>query len=292
MEHQPHLFNVFEKSKHLATSQEAATNVGSIEVECQREDPIPPPLGLAFTLPKSVATLPRITEINAEVEIGRAYDRIHRIQASLAYIEIMNINIDNPGFSLILYEAKHTYEQALSHCEGRNFGDAREFASASSELSLVLWIILSRALRSDCFYPTLVPMPHENQTTMYDSIRTQEELYRVEGLLLLIHRVAEDGALPSEDQTQILNIASCSERLLKMARQQLGFAEMQEAIDLIHAAVVTAHAAEHVCKRWYAMNGLDPSLPLHHGGVMCNEPSARDREYDGSSQVLDLEGQL
>jgi hypothetical protein len=289
MEHQPHLFNIFEKPKHFATSQEAAANAGSIEVDCQRENPIPPSLGLAFTLPKSVAPLPKITEINAEIEIGRAYDRIHRIQASLAYIEIMNINIDNPGFSLILYEAKHTYEQALSLCEGRNFDGALEFASASSELSLVLWIILSRALRSDSLYPALVPMPHENQTTMYDSIRMQEELYRVEDLLLLIHRVTESGKLPSEDQTQILNIASCSRRLLKMARQLLGFADIHEAIELIHAAVVTAHAAEHVCKRWYAMQGLDPFLPPQGSYIMCDESSGQDCGYDGISHTLDFQ---
>ena len=261
MENQPNIFNILEEPKDLAAPEVAAAYAGSLEADCQRENPIPPHLRLAATLAKSVETRPKIAEIDAEIEIAQAYDRIHRIQASLAYIEIMNINIVNPGFSLILYEARHTYEQALSLCEGRNFEGALEFASASSELSLVLWIILSRELRSDCLYPTLVQMPHENRTTMYESIRMQEELYRVEELLLHIHRVTASGTMPSEDQTQILNIASCSRRLLKMARQLLGFAEIHEAIELIHAAVVTAHAAGHVCKKWYAVQDPGPSSP-------------------------------
>ena len=171
------------------------------------------------------------------------------------------MNINNPGFSPILDEAKHTYGQALALYEARDFEGALEFASASRELSQALEIVISRALRSDSLYPTLVLQPPEHETTVDDSIRMQEELYRVECLLSLIHRVAENGTSLSEDQTQTLNIASCSERLLKKARHLLRFAEMQEAIDLVHAAAVTAHAAEHVCRRWYATQGIDPFLP-------------------------------
>jgi hypothetical protein len=259
---QRHLSVVFEKERHFAASPASGANAGSIEFECQREEPISPPSRSTFALPKGVPTQPRTTRNDAAIEIGQAHDRIHRIQAILAYVKIKNININNPGFSSIHYETKHTYEQALTFYDGRNFEGALEFASASRELSLVLGIILSRALRSDLLYPTLVLLPPESQTTMYDSIRMQEELYRVESLLLLIHRVAEDGTLPFEDQTQILNIASSSECLLEMAHQLVGFGEMREAIDLIHAAVVTAHAAQHVCKRWYATKGLDPSPPF------------------------------
>jgi len=52
--------------------------------------------------------------------------RAARIQAILAYIKIMNGK--NPRFGPILDEAKHTYEQALSFYEGRDFEGALEFA--------------------------------------------------------------------------------------------------------------------------------------------------------------------
>jgi hypothetical protein len=87
-----------------------------------------------------------------------------------------------------------------------------------------------------------------------------------------------------------LNIASCSEHLLKKARELLRLAEIREAIELVHAAAVTAHAAEHVCKRWYAMQGLDPFLPRQGNYNMCDETSGQHGEYGGISYSLDLKG--
>jgi hypothetical protein len=159
MEHRPHSSKAFEQPKHSAMSVAAGANAGSIEVEYQREDPMPPPLGSTFSLPKDVAAQPRTTRNDAAIELGQAYDCIHRIHATVAYIKIMDISINNPGFRSIFDEAKHTYQRALSLYEGRDFEGALEFASASRELSQVLEIILSRALRSDLLYPTLVLMP-------------------------------------------------------------------------------------------------------------------------------------
>lgn len=288
MEHQPHSSKAFEQPARCAISI-AAANTRSLEVECQRGDPLRPLVGSTSNLPNAVAAQPRTTGNDAAIGIGQAYDGIHRIHATLVYVRIMDISISNPGFSPIFDEAKHTYDRALSLYEGRDFEGALEFASASTDLSQVLEIMISRALRSDFLYPSLVLLPPEHQTTLDDSIRMQEELYRVECLLSLIHGVAENGTL-SEDQAQTLNIASCSEHLLKKARHLLRSAEMQEAIDLIHAAVVTAHAAEHVCKRWYAMQGLDPILPPQRSYTMCDESSGQDCEYDGISHTLDFQG--
>jgi hypothetical protein len=219
--------------------------------------------------------------------IGQAYDGIHRIQAILAYLKIMSR--DNPGVSLILDEAKHTYEQALSLYEARDFEGALEFASASRDLSQAVEIVISGALRSDSLYPTLMLLPPEYQTTLDDSIRIQEELDRVERLLSLIHRVAKNGNLRSDDQTQTLNIASCSERLLRKARHLLRFATIQEAIDLVHAAAATAHAAELVCKKWHVAQGIDPFLPAQKGHAMCDESSRRDCDSNRGSRTLELQ---
>jgi hypothetical protein len=263
MERQLYSSKELEQPTHSAISQ-AAANAGSIE--CQREDPVRPFLGSTAALPRAVATQSRTTRNDTAMRIGQAYDGIHRIQAILAYIRIMNIN--NPGFSPILDEAKHTYGQALALYEARDFEGALEFAAASRELSQALEIVISRVLRSDSLYPTLVLMPPEHETSINDSIRMQQELNRVECLLSLIHRAAENGSSLSEDQSQALNIASSSERLLGMARHLLRFAEMQGAIDLIHAAAVIARAAKHVCRRWYATQGIDPFLPP--GTSSCN----------------------
>ena len=291
MEHQPHLSKAIEQPTHSSISLGAAIT-RSIEVVSQREDPLRPLLGSTSILPNAVLAQPRTKGNDAAIGIGQAYDGIHRIHATLVYLRIMDISINNSGFSPIFDEAKHMYEQALSLYEGRDFEGALEFASASRDLSQVLEIMISRALRSDFLYPSLVLLPPEHQTTLDDSIRMQEELYRVECLLSLIHRVAESGTSLSEDQAQTLNIASCSEHLLKKARHLVRAAEMKEAIDLVHAAAVTAHAAEYVCKRWYAMQGIDPFLHPQHSPVTCDESSGRDCGYDGISRTLDLEGGL
>jgi|SRR5579872_162094 len=291
MEHQPHSSKASEHPAHAANSI-AAANSRSIGVECRRGDPLRPLAASASNLPNTVGVQPRTTGNDAAIGIGQAYDSIHRIHATLVYVRIMDISINNPGFSPIFDEAKHTYDQALSLYEGGDFEGALEFASASRDLTQVLEIMISRALRSDFLYPSLVLLPPEHQTTFDDSIRMQEELYRVECLLSLIHRVAESGTSLSEDQAQTLSIASCSEHLLNKARTLLRLAELKEAIDLVHAAAVTAHAAEYVCKRWYAMQGIDPFLPPQHSPVTCDESPGRDCRYDGISRSMDLEAGL
>ena len=291
MEHQPHSSKTFEPPTHSSISLGAAIT-RSIQDVSQREEPVRPLLGPTSNLTDTVAAQQRTTGNVAAIGIGQAYDSIHRIHATLVYVRMMDISIDNPGFGPIFDEAKHTYDQALSLYEGRDFEGALEFASASRDLTQVLEVMISRALRSDFLYPSLVLLPPEHQTTLDDSIRMQEELYRVECLLSLIHRVAESGTSISEDQAQTLNIASCSEHLLKKARHLVRVAELKEAMDLVHAAAVTAHAAEYVCKRWYAMQCIDPFLPPQHNPLTRDESSGRDCGCDGISLTMDLEAGL
>jgi hypothetical protein len=200
------------------------------------------------------------------------------------------MNGNTPGLSSILDEARHTYDQALRLYEERDFEGSLEYASASWELFQALEIVISRVLRSDSFYPTLVLLPPEHDVTFDESIRVQEELHRVEGVISLIRRVAETGSSLSEDQKQTLNIASCSERLLKRGRQRFRFAEMEEAIDLVNAAAATAHAAEHVCKRWYVMQAIDPFLPPQRNDLVRDESSEDESESDGHAHTVDSKG--
>ena len=285
MEHE-HFSNVFEHPKHSAITCTAANEVSN-GVDCQLEHPIRPLLGSTFTPPNTVATQQRAKGNDAAIGIGQAYDRFHRIQAILAYLKIINRN--DRRFSPILDEAKHTYGQALSLYEARDFEGALELASASGDLFQALEIVISSGLRSDSLYPTLVPLPPAREATLDDLIRMQEELYRVERQLARIHRVAENGTSLSQDQTQTLKITSVSERLLRQARHLLKFPIRQEGIDLVHAAALTACAAEYVCKRWYSMQRIDPFLPPDHTRDIADESSGRDCDSIRGSRTLDLQ---
>src|SRR5579862_845236 len=287
MENRPHLSKASEQPTQSAITQKSAANAGSIEVGCQLEKTQRSLLCSTSALPNTVATRPKTTGNDAAIGIGQTYDRLHRIHAILAYLKVINRN--DQWFSPILDEAKHTYEQALSLYEARDYEGALEFASASGDLFQALEIVISSGLRSDSLYPSLVLLPPDHQTSLEDSVRIQEELYRVETLLSLIHRFAENGISLSEDQTQVLNIATCSDRLLRKARHLLRFDSIQEAIDFINAAAATAHAAEHLSKKWLATPDIDPFLPPRYNRAVCDEFSRRDGDAKRVSRTLELQ---
>lgn len=94
-----------------------------------------------------------------------------------------------PGISQFLDESKHTYQQALSGYEARNFAAAAEFAAASASLSRVVEIIMARTLRSDTSFPSLVPPPPENFFNFTDSGHVEENLAEAESVLAARCRV-------------------------------------------------------------------------------------------------------
>lgn len=196
----------------------------------------------------------RATRCDAATGIERAYDKLHRIQEILAYLNITKRQV--PGISQFLDEAKHTYEQALSRYGAQDYEGAREFATASECLSHVVEGVISRTLRSDTSYPSLVPLPPEHAGTCGDSNRVQDDLNEIEVVLSRIHWLMENGTLPMEDRTQVRRIASWSDAFYQQARRMHERGSQEDATELVEAANAAALSAEHICRNWYVARAI------------------------------------
>ena len=192
---------------------------------------------------------PRAQRSDAAAEIERAYDRLHSIQAILAYLNIMKRQVH--GISQMHEEAKHTYEQAISRHAARDFEGARELATASTCLSRVVENVISKSLRSDSSYPSLVPRPPEHLGTPGESSQVEDELNEVAAVLSRIHWIMENGTLPLEDRTQVRRIFAWSEAFYQQSKRTYQHGCEEDAMDLARAAKAAAHSAEHVCRNWY-----------------------------------------
>ncbi len=198
---------------------------------------------------------PELERNDAARRIGLAYDRLHRIQAILAYLHIMKHRV--PGISQFLDEAKHTYEQALSRFTESDYPGAKEFADASGSLSRVVEIVMARTLRSDTSLPSLVPPPPDHLPGSPEPGHVEEDLAQAESVLSRIHWVLENGALPSEDRAQVRKIAAWGDAFYKQAQHKYRDTVLEDAAEFAQAALAGAHSAEHVCRKWYV------SHPFH-----------------------------
>lgn len=192
---------------------------------------------------------------HAARRIGMAYDSLHKIQAILAYLHIINHGI--PGISQFLDEAKHTYEQALARFATIDFSAAKEFAEASASLSRVVEIVTARTLRSDSSLPSLMPPPPRPETSLHPE-HVEEDLAHAETVLSRIHWVPENGTLPSEDRAQVRKIASWGDAFCKQARRTYRGAVLEGAFEFAQAALAGAYSAEHVCRKWYVSHPWHP----------------------------------
>ena len=208
----------------------------------------------------------RATRSDAVEEIERAYDGLHRIQAILAYLNIIGRQVH--GISQMHEEAKHTYEQAMSRHGMLDFEGAREFASASGCLSRVIEGAICRTLRSDSGFPSTVTPPPEHAGTCGSSSRVEEDLELVEGVLSRVHWLLENGTLPADDRAQVRKITVWSDAFYHQARRSYEHGAHRDAAELAQAAVYTAHSAEHVCRNWYLAHAM--SSP---DGVISGVPS-------------------
>jgi hypothetical protein len=188
-------------------------------------------------------------EDGAARSIELAYDGLHRSQALLAYVKI--IDLQAPDVSQMFEESRHTYQQAVSSYQKQDYGVASEFAAASGELSRSVEVAVSRILRVDASSPTLVPYPPGNQPGVTSSSETDVRLNRVGKLLARIHWLVNNGAMPLEDRAQVARIASWSDVYYAKGRQSFQAGAVIEASYFINAAEALAHSAEHVCQQDY-----------------------------------------
>jgi hypothetical protein len=185
--------------------------------------------------------------------IERAYASLHRVQALLAYIKILNIN--GPDAGQLLDEAKHSYEQALSNYQRHDFSVARELAAASNDLSRAVEIVISRTLRASANSPTLVPPPPTHPKTSKELSRARDQIAQVEQLLFRLRWLLENGTMPSEEAEQVQKITSWSETFYVEAQQLIRNGATEDALQVAQAADAMAHSAEHVCKQSYVTHG-------------------------------------
>jgi hypothetical protein len=194
----------------------------------------------------------RATRSDAASAIERAYDSLVRIQAVLAYLNIMKRQVH--GMSQMHEEARHTYEQALSRHAIQDFAGAFEFGTTSECLSRVVEGVISRALRSDTSYPSLVPPPPVHMGTCESPGRVQDELDAVEAVLARVHWLLENGTLPLEERTQVRRIAGWGDAFYQQARRMYQRGAHRDATELVQAGIDVAAAAEHVCRNWYVVH--------------------------------------
>lgn len=224
-------------------------------LEKMASQPRPPRHVSDEDLQRTHVPLPRALRSDAATEIEHAYDSLHRIQAILAYLNIMKRQIH--GMSQVHEEAKHTYEQALSRHAARDFEGAREFARASGCLSRVVEGVISRSLRSDTSYPSIVSPPPEHKDACEDATRVHDDLSAVEDVLSRIHWLMENGTLPLEDREQVRRIAAWGNAFYQQARRMFQRGVHEDATELALAAVDAAHSAEHICRNWYVAHAAD-----------------------------------
>jgi hypothetical protein len=197
----------------------------------------------------SLAHRVRADKDAATRSVELAYDSLHRAQALLAYVKIFDLQ--TPDLGQLLTESKHTYQQAILNYQKQEYAVADEFAAASGELSRSVELLVSRNLRADSNYPTLVPAPPGRQTGGMSSDDTERSLTRVASLLARIHWLVQNGTLPLEDRTQVRKIASWGDMFYVKGRESLRMGSIAEASYFINAAEAVAHSAEHVCKQDY-----------------------------------------
>jgi hypothetical protein len=119
-------------------------------------------------------------------------------------------------------------------------------------------IVMARTLRSDNTLPTLVPPPPEHRAGPWEAENLEENLAQVETVLSRIHWVLENGTLPSEERAQVRKIASWGDAFYKQAQLTYRSAVLEDAAELAQAALAGAHSAEHVCRKWYVTQSLQP----------------------------------
>jgi hypothetical protein len=189
------------------------------------------------------------TREGAARDIEHAYDGLHRTQAILAYVKIMDSK--DPNVGQLLEEAKRSYEQALSNYQKENFSAAGELAAASSDLSMAVEMIVSWTFRSSANSPTLVPPPPMLQATTSQSGQIQDRLRHVQKSLSRIRWLLDNGTMPREDIEEVQKIVVWSETFLAQARQLSRQGHIEDASEFAQAAEAVMHSAEHRCKKCY-----------------------------------------
>jgi hypothetical protein len=212
------------------------------------------PLAPAFETALGLQSLATSSDVAGEID--RAHSGLHRIQAILVHLKMTHQK--NSRLSEYLDEAEHTFVQALIRYEARDFEGARECVAASSGLSRLVEILISRTIRSNTDHPKFVPSPPEDLVARDEKEATQHDLDRVERLIARVRWVTENGTLPSGHRAQVERLASWGERLCHRAHRFLDTGSMEDAMELTQAAGAAVCSADHLCRMCYVTRGVAP----------------------------------
>lgn len=224
--------------------------VSYIHAPQRKEAPLDPALETGCEL-QPIATASAVAH-----QIEQAHERLHRIQAILVYLNMTNQ--ENTGLSKYLDEAEHTFVQALSRYEERDFEGAREYVAASSDPSRLVEILISRTFCLNASHSEFMPPPPEHVSARDDRESAQRYLDRVERLLSRVQWVTENETLSSEDRTQVKTLSSWGERLCQWAYRLLDVGAIEDAVEFAQAAGAAISSVEHLCSECYVARSAPP----------------------------------
>jgi hypothetical protein len=210
------------------------------------------PLAPAFETVLALQSSATSSDVAGEIE--RAHSGLHRIQAILVYLNMTNQKTSS--LNEYLDEAEHTFVQALSRYEARDFEGARECVAASGGLSRLIEILISRTIRSNADHPKFMPSPPEHAIARGEKEAAQNDLDGVERLLARVRWVTENGTLPSEDRAQVQRLSSWGGRFCHWARRFLDTGALEDATEFAQAAGAAVSSADHLCKKCYVTQSV------------------------------------
>jgi hypothetical protein len=241
-----------DKDKELGGSRQPKYP-GSDSAESGYQNAALPAKPSMYTLPKdspeNSSKFSHADREGAARAIELAYDGWHRAQALMTDVRVAELR--SPDVSQLFEESKHTYQQAVSSYQRKDFAVAGEFASASGELSRSVEIVASRILREESDSHATTSPSSEPHSDILNSAETQSGFARVGKLLARLHWLVQNGTLPLEDREQVRRIASWSEALYIKSQQSWKVGAFAEASYSISAAEAVAQSAEHICRQDY-----------------------------------------
>jgi hypothetical protein len=177
--------------------------------------------------------------------IDQALKSLHRTEVLLAYLLVVNAKGPHAGYHLF-EEALHTYQQALSRTDVRDFAGAEQFAAASGFLSHAAEILILRTMPRNSDHGNCATSCQEPIAAVNTATIAQDQLQRVEGLLLRIRLLVNSTTALTTDCAQIQKLVLRGGTLYGQARCFCYDGRIEDAIELAHAAEAVARSAEHL----------------------------------------------
>jgi len=179
--------------------------------------------------------------------IDHALNSLHHTEVLLAYLLVVNAKGPHVGYHLF-EEALHTYEQALSRTDVRDFAGAEQFAAASRFLSNAAEILILRTVPWSGDHANRAASCQDPIAAINAATLAEDQLQRVEGLLSRLRLLVNSTTAVTTDCAQIQKLVLRGGTLYGQARRFCYDGRIEDAMELAHAAEAVARSAEHLCR--------------------------------------------